>query len=101
MAISSVRKGREAEAEYKKIMEAKGYDCFKPTKAGRYSKQQDIFGVFDIICVNTEELLLVQVKLHYKKDMAKLRAFTNHPSAIKKILAVKIFRKGWEEYVIE
>lgn len=100
--VNAVRKGREKELEYKKKKEAEGYICFKPTKSHRFVKQQDIFGLFDMICMNEKEVLLVQVKVAtYKKGFKELQSFTQHPSQVKIILAIwNSKKKIWEEFIV-
>lgn len=94
--MNTRRKGYERELQYLKEKEKEGYSCFKPPKT-KFNKQ-DMFGGFDVICMNKEEILLVQVKSNQKRDMSVQRNFTNHPGNVKKILAVKKDRKPWEEY---
>lgn len=79
------------------MKEKQGYTCYKPPKT-KFNKQ-DMLG-FDIICFNKEEILLVQVKSNQKRSMGTQRSFNNHPSNVKKILAVKKDRKPWEEFLI-
>lgn len=97
--VNTVRKGRETELEYKKLKEAQGFSCFKPIKSHRFVKQQDIFGHFDLICMNKDEVLLVQVKsADYRKGINKIKEFNNHPNQVKKILAIKRSNGQWEEF---
>ncbi len=99
--VNSVRKGRERELQYKKKKEAEGYVCFKPIKSNRFVKQQDIFGLFDLICMNEFEVLLVQVKSsNYRKGIEKIKEFQKHPEAVKKIIATKENRREWVEHLI-
>lgn len=96
--MNTRRKGYERELQYRKMKEAQGYSCFKPPKT-KFNKQ-DMFGGFDVICMNKEEVLLVQVKSNQKRNMSVQKNFTNHPKSVKKILAVKKDRKDWEEFEI-
>ena len=98
--INPVAKGRRLELNYKKKKEAEGYICYKPIKSNRFVKQQDIFGLFDMICINKKEVLLVQVKANRKIGVNEIRNFTEHPSSVRKILAVKKDWKEWEEFEI-
>ena len=100
--VNSTRKGRERELQYKKKKEGEGYICFKPTKSNRFVKQQDIFGLFDMICINKNEVLLVQVKsANYRKGILKIKEFQSHPETVKKIIATKENRKEWVEHLID
>jgi len=97
--VNSKRKGNQAELEYKKMKESQGYVCYKSPNVRFYDV--DVFGLFDLICMNKKEVLLVQVKCNHKKDVEKIKSFVKHPQNVKKILAVKFDRKGWEEYLIK
>jgi|GEM_PF-1300914 hypothetical protein len=99
--VNGVRKGRETELRYTKLKESQGYLCFKPIKSHRFVKQQDIFGYFDIICMNEKEVLLVQVKTAtYKKGFNELQKFNKHPSQVKIMLAVwNSKKKEWGEHI--
>lgn len=101
--VSNVRKGRETELRYVKLKESQGYDCFKPIKSHRFVKQQDIFGYFDVICINENEVLLVQVKTAtYKKGFEKLKEFQKHPSQVKILLAVwNPEKRAWQEHLVQ
>lgn len=50
--------------------------------------------------MNEKEILLVQVKSNYKKNIGKIKAFKNHPKFIKKIIAVKKDRGEWKEFKV-
>jgi hypothetical protein len=98
--VNTVRKGREKELEYKKLKESQGYSCFKPIKSHRFVKQQDIFGHFDLFCINEKEVLLVQVKCaNYKKGINKLMKFKKYPSQVKIILSIWD-GKNWKEHQV-
>jgi len=98
--INPVAKGRRLELNYKKFKESQGYICYKPIKSGRFTKQQDIFGLFDVVCINKKEVLLVQVKANRKIGTGEIRSFTEHPLSVRKILAVKKDYQDWEEFEI-
>lgn len=96
--INRKRKGNQAELEYQKMKESAGYACYKSPNVKFYDV--DLFGLFDLICMNQEEILLVQVKSNRIRDRKKIQAFKNHPAFVKKIIAVKYDRKGWKEHLI-
>ena len=98
--MGNVQKGNRAELEYKKKCEAQGYKVYKPPRT-KYG-DNDLFNLFDMLAINKEEVLLIQVKCNQARDARrKIRSFTEHPACVKKILAIKIDRKGWKEEVIE
>jgi len=53
MAESNYSNGRKYESEVKKELEGKGYIVFKPPWV-RYSKQMDVFNIFDLLAYNPE-----------------------------------------------
>lgn len=96
--MNNRKKGYRIEIEYIKIKEREGYTCFRPNKTK--FNDQDIFGMFDILCINKEKILLVQIKSNRKRNMDKQKNWLNHPANCLKILAVKKDRKGWEEFIL-
>ena len=96
--VNTKRKGNKLELEYRQMKEAQGYSCYKSPNVRFYAV--DIFGLFDLICINKKEVLLVQVKANRIRDRKKIQAFTNHPKEVKKIIAVKKDRQGWTEHII-
>lgn len=96
--VNSKRKGNHAELEYKKMKESQGYECYKSPNVRFYDV--DVFGLFDLICMNKKEVLLVQVKSNRVRDRKKIASFKNHPEFVKKIIAVRYDRKGWKEFLI-
>ena len=97
--VNTKRKGNQAELEYKKMKEAQGYSCYKSPNVRFYDV--DVFGLFDLICINKKEVLLVQVKSNRIRDRKKIASFQNHPESVKKIIAVRYDRKGWKEHLIK
>ena len=95
--INKHAKGMRAELEFKKILESRKFITYKPTW-NKYSKNKDIFNLFDIIAVDSKELLLVQIKSNYcpKEVKEQIKKF-KVPKNIKKIIAIKVDRKGWIE----
>lgn len=92
-------KGNRAELEYKKMKEQQGYSCYKSPNVRFYDV--DIFGLFDLLCINKKEVLLVQVKSNRVRGKKEIQKFNNHPKSVKKIIAVRYDRKGWKEYLIK
>lgn len=88
---STRQKGRDAELRAKKWLEEKGYECQLAPMPTRYSHQNDLFGLWDVLAVNAEEMLAVQVKslkVHtYGKQLDKHRAWVCPPS-IKKMVMI-------------
>jgi len=97
--MSSYIKGANAEREFKQILENRGYWVYKPNRS-RYH-DNDLWNTWDMAGINQKELVLVQVKCNQVRDTRKqLREFPSIPN-IRKILAIRIDRKGWIEEEIE
>jgi len=95
--MNSLAKGKRAELEYKKKMEARGLICYKPVWS-RFSTMKDIFNLFDIIGINKDVVELVQVKSNRcpKKVQEQIKAFPV-PKNVKKIIAIRIDGGVWIE----
>lgn len=98
--IKTVSKGRRRQAEFRKILESRGYVC-DTAKFSRWGST-DFFGLFDICAINEQETLWVQVKSNYcpKQVKENIKLF-KVPKNTRKIVAVKKDYKEWEEIEIE
>lgn len=84
-------KGSRVEKELQYILENNGYNV---TKSG------GSFGLFDLVAINQNHLLLVQVKANRisGKEVKKIAKFDNCPSNTYKLVAIKKDYHGWEIY---
>jgi len=61
--MTSTRKiGRIKELRAKEILENAGYDVQMAPMPSRYSKQNDLWGLWDLVAVNKNEIRFIQVK---------------------------------------
>ena len=58
--MSTRTKGREYELKAQKELEAEGWICWRPP-AAKY-QSQDIFDLYDLLCIKGNKLKFVQVK---------------------------------------
>lgn len=95
--MNSLAKGKRAELEYKKKMEARGLVCYKPVWS-RFSTMKDIFNLFDIIGINKDVVELVQVKSNYCPIKVR-EAIKNFPvpKNVKKVIAIRMDGGIWVE----
>jgi Holliday junction resolvase-like predicted endonuclease len=100
---STRQRGRNTELKVKKWLEDKGYQVQLAPMPTRYSRQNDLFGLWDALAVNGEEMLAVQVKMNrndtYGKCLAKHRAWVCPPS-IKKLCILWEANKRLPEIIL-
>jgi Holliday junction resolvase len=100
--MNIVRKGTRAETERVKMWEAHGYQVVRTIRS-RFMTYE-IFGNFDILAFNGNELVLEQVKCGKARPGRKLRsamrawkqtALKCHDIPVRMLIAWKQDRKGW------
>lgn len=60
--VNTRQKGRKAELKAKKILEMAGYDVQVTANPSKWNKQQDMFGLWDLMAVKKNEIRFIQVK---------------------------------------
>ena len=55
-------KGANAEKEYERLLIDRGYLVERVKGSSKFNKSVDFFGIADLICLNSYEIKLVQVK---------------------------------------
>ena len=95
--MNRLAKGKRNELAYKKLLEGRGFICYKPTW-NKFSKMKDIWGLFDIIGTDGKTIIVAQVKSNRcpKSVIEQIRLF-KVPGCVKKVVAIKIDRHGWKE----
>jgi len=66
MLMSTRTKGRGNEMKAKKILEAAGYEVQLTSMGTKYNKQTDMFGLWDLIAVDSNSVRFIQVKTNRK-----------------------------------
>jgi len=64
--MSTRTKGRKNELEYCEILKARGYLVELTPPPAKFKKQQDFFGLFDILAFSKNDILFIQVKTNLK-----------------------------------
>lgn len=88
--------GRRNELRTKHLLEAEGYDVILAPMPTRYSKQNDMLGLWDAIAIRHDHIRFIQVKSNrnhtYGKALDKYRDWHNYPPNCFK--EVWLFTKG-------
>lgn len=99
--MNNNEKGRQAEIEFRTILEERGYETYLVPKSNRWTKEKDIWGCFDIIATSPGEMLGVQVKCNSTQGCVKvLKDWKYHPYTFKKLVAIKYDNGNWREIPI-
>jgi len=83
------------------LLEGEGWLVSRVERTGRFIKEKDAFGLFDLLCINKDELLLIQsttTKPHTHKVYVEFSTKYPVPS-VKYEQWVWCKRKGWRRYV--
>jgi hypothetical protein len=85
--INRRAKGRNRELKSKKLLEKQGYAVEIARQSTRYSKQNDLWGIWDLACIRYDGIRLIQVKSRklYGKELLPYQAF-RCPSNVSKEL---------------
>lgn len=86
--MSTRAKGRRNEIKAKKILEELGYAVQLAPNPTRWSRQNDLFGLWDLIAVSGLDIRFIQVKSNtppYGKQRKKYAAFVCPSEASKEI----------------
>lgn len=62
--INTREKGRKGEIKAANLLIAKGYTVQLAPKPSKFAKQNDMFGLWDLIAVGKEEVRFIQVKVN-------------------------------------
>ena len=73
----SRRKGNATVRKTRAYLEEQGYDTDTTEKTGRFVKQKDLFGLYDLISVKKGSILFVQCKTNRPATKKPLQEFTN------------------------
>lgn len=88
---SNRARGRALELKVKRYYEALGYNCQLAPMPTRWSLQNDLWGLWDVCAVRSDEILFLQVKMNrsstYGKKLDEHRMFVCPPNC-RKILVL-------------
>lgn len=100
--MSNRSKGRAAELECKKLLEALGFHVILVKQPQKFAKTQDFFGLFDIIAFKKRSRKYIQVKCNNKPGYRKYEewaaAFANQYESVE--LWIKRDYDGWIIYSV-
>ena len=99
--VNTRQKGRRNELRAAKILEAAGYDVQLAPLPQKWSLQNDLFGLWDVMAVNSREIRFVQVKTNQTarpEDREAMELWPCPPNCSKEIW---IFHDGAKEPVIK
>jgi hypothetical protein len=65
MTVNTRKKGRNRELRAKKILEDAGYDVQMAPNPTRWSKQNDLWELWDLVGINRTSIRFIQVKTNY------------------------------------
>ncbi|MEM3872111.1 MAG: hypothetical protein QXE05_06085 [Nitrososphaeria archaeon] len=79
--MNTVKKGNKFENEYLKYLESKGYRCIKALRVTRRTKygfrniKTDFWGMFDIIALGGNNIILAQVESSHRHTIKQIVEF--------------------------
>lgn len=88
---STRQKGRNKELAVKKMLEMVGYDVILTPMPTKYAKQQDFFGLWDVIAVDSQRIRFIQVKSRkiYGAELEPYQLWKNPPNSTKEIWVIE------------
>ena len=100
---STRARGRNLELKCKRLYESKGYQVQIAPMPSRWSFQNDLFGLWDLIAVNKDEIICIQCKMNrndiYGKQLDAHRAWVC-PAYVKKLAILWEPRKHEPEIIV-
>ena len=75
MRINTRQKGRRNEFRCAKMLEDVGYEVQLAPNPTRWSTQNDLFGLWDVVCVREKEIRWIQVKTNRKPTQSELEPY--------------------------
>jgi Holliday junction resolvase len=89
--VNTVKKGKEAEKEFCKILMKEGYSVHR---ANTKPYERDIFGIVDLLAFDGKNILMIQIKCNLKnnqtiRDIQDFIKKNPHPDNLIFILAVR------------
>jgi len=86
-----------------RLLEKDGWVCWTPPSTRSFTKERDIFGVFDLIAMRCRETRLIQytTKTNLSHRRKKIQAFFSENAIITKSAYVYAYDKEKKRFIIE
>jgi len=94
--INTVKKGQRSQQKCKKFYEKEGYKV-EVVRRDRWKKDNDFFGLFDLICISKMDVRLVQVKTNgnvSREWKEKVKQFYHPKLCVIEICIYVDYRRG-------
>jgi Holliday junction resolvase len=95
-------KGCRIENLAKRVLESEGWLVYRVPASRMWQKEEDVFGLWDLLAVKGREYKFVQVKSNQRRDMKPLQLFAKEHfnPFVRFELWVYKDRTGWDEVLL-
>lgn len=92
--------GNKTQRELIKHLKGQGWRVSKVETGNMYSKERDAFGLFDLICINYDKLMLVQVTTNNPHVHRNFKEFSTEYDIDNVLYEQWVWysRKGWKRF---
>lgn len=99
--VNKRTKGQRLERLTEKELQKEGYITYRVKGSTKFNKNVDIFGLFDILAINSSIKKWVQVKCQ-KPDLTQFKQFKSKYLLTSDIIEIWIWknRKGWNKIIM-
>lgn len=99
--VNSRNKGNRNQRKAIEYFESSGYLVSKAERTGKFEKEKDLFGLFDLACIKKGEMLLVQVTTNRPHTHKFYKEFSKkyHNNGVEFWQIVWYDRKGWRKFL--
>ena len=91
-------KGNRIQRKCIELLEDEGFLVDKVEKTGKFQKQKDLFGLFDLIAIKPDVVRLVQVTCNRPHTHKEYLEFSKHYPIASCYQYVWLDRKGWKTF---
>jgi hypothetical protein len=98
--VNSRRIGNRTQLKLMKSLRREGWVVSKVEQGGKFVTEKDAFGLFDLLCINEQKILLIQVttnRPHVHKNYKEFSKKYPVPSALYEQW-VWFGRRGWKKF---
>jgi len=98
--VNTRAKGNKIQRRLMTELEDEGWLVDKVEKTGRFTKQKDLFGLFDLCCVRKHTMKLIQVTCNRPHKHTPYLSFAIQYGHNKLLIEQHVWydRKGWKEF---